>query len=796
MAVDVNRLAQIFIWKEGSTPDIHYARQILSVVNPDAAQAIEVDDPPIKLFSVAPPWPDDLWARATADLQGLSAFGEVEEKGADWTDTTRYDLAGWQGSDRRTGEHIFVVTAYRRTTSPLLESDFVGGGVGAPSQGVSNAPRPPLAQVPYYPLRPTGPLAWPPVGEEPSNTQAQAGPYSYPYSPIQTGPLGVALGNMAESAAAHAALLDSYNSFYTGFGPRVTAGLVDFFCMSLFQLVTLLALFARGNREQPSDFGGWIATYTPYACLALAIFAAYHVVQWSLWGQTVGKRLVGLKVVAPDGGVPGWGRSLLRMVGYFFSMSLGGWGVVMIALDLRHQGLHDKIAETFVVPEKASVPAPAGLPGYRAPSQMQANTADQHAQPQRRGANRTAGMEGVSPALGMANVAAAHPYNRVQIETDLGPEPVGRSRRDSEDVSRTTVPVAETSPTPPVEFGKAHAMDGTTVPNLDLISTGPFTEPPVSQEAIENVSLPDAKQMPPGTTQARVFFKAGLAQMEAGVGPGLRGYKVEPGPAREAANLFKQALERVPGSVVYRYFYAIALRYSEGFEVTIGELRQVLEQDPTHYEARQQVAYGPRWHDAFAYPGWVSPAPVANGALLPDAIRALLPPGRQSATRLVLLREGGLKVAAFLSRTPRAAWNKEPSPEMPARLELFLSRTPFGPIIALYIVVKDDAENPYIGETFLNPHDPGSPSEDACQLGQNMLEQIARRQDRTYLIFADENDRLLLSRKLVFDSTTQVSTARILYEVQTLPPQVMDQERFRQAAQWHMDHFSLDQLKG
>lgn len=796
MAMDVNRLAHIFIWKEGSMPDIEYARRILSVVNPDAAKAIEEDnpDPPVKLFSVTPPWPDDPWARATADLQGINT---VEGNGSEWTDTTRYDLAGWQGTDRRTGDHIFVITAYRRATATLLESDFVGQGVGAPSEPVSNAPRPSFAQVPYYPLRPTGPLEWPSAGEEASSTQPQAGQpyplYNYPYNPFPTGPLGVVPSNMAENAAAHSALVDSYNSFYTGFGQRITAGLVDFFCMSLFQFVTLLALSARGNSEQPADFGGWLATYIPYACLALAVFAAYHVVQWSLWGQTVGKRLVGIKVVAPDGTPPGWGRSLLRMVGYFFSMSLGGWGVIMIALDLRHQGLHDKIAETFVVPEKAALPAPAGLPGYRLP-QTQASTADQHAKPQERRANQTADREGRLPAIGMANVSIAPPYNPVHIETEL--EPASRDRHYSDDVSRITIPVLETAPAPSVEFSKARAMDGTTVPNLDLISTGPFTEPPVSQEAIENVSLPDAKQVPPGTAQARALFKAGLAQMEAGIGPGLRGYKVEPGSAREAANLFKQALERVPGSVVYRYFYAIALRYSEGFEVTIGELRQVLEQDPTHYEARQQVAYGPRWHDAFAYPGWVSPTPVENGALLPDSIRALLPPGKQSATRLVLLREGGLKVAAFLSRTPRAAWNKEPSPEMPARLELFLSRTPFGPIIALYIVVKDDAESPYIGETFLNPHDPGSPSEDACQLGQNMLEQIARRQDRTYLIFADENDRLLLSRKLVFDSNTQVSTARILYEVQTLPPQVMDQERFRQAAQWHMDHFSLDQLKG
>ena len=131
---------------------------------------------------------------------------------------------------------------------------------------------------------------------------------------------------------------------------------------------------------------------------------------------------------------------------------------------------------------------------------------------------------------------------------------------------------------------------------------------------------------------------------------------------------------------------------------------------------------------------------------------------------------------------------------MPARIELVLTRTPAGPIIGFYAVVRDHPENPYKGETFLNPHDPGQPSDDACQLGQNMMAQLAR-QDHMYLVFVDENDRLLLSRKLPFDAATQVNIARVHYEVQGLPPQIMDSSRFQQAAQWHMEHFSLDQIK-
>src|SRR5207249_2233970 len=197
--------------------------------------------------------------------------------------------------------------------------------------------------------------------------------------------------------------------------------------------------------------------------------------------------------------------------------------------------------------------------------------------------------------------------------------------------------------------------------------------------------------------------------------------------------------------------------------------------------------------DAFAYPAWGERI-VESGMPLPEPVRNLLPQPHRPGTRLVLLREASNKMVVALSRTRRDTWTELPTPDMPARIELVLSRTPAGPIIAFYVVVKDDPNNPYKGETFLNPHDPGQPSDDACQLGQHMMAQLAR-QDHTYLVFVDENDNLLLSRKLVFDTATQVNIARVHYEAQSLPPQVMDGGRFQQAAQWHMEHFSLDQIK-
>jgi uncharacterized RDD family membrane protein YckC len=775
MATNNERLAQVFLWKEGSTPDLDYARQVLRAVNPDAYRAIAGGNPPLQLFSVAPPWPDEPWGRALADMRAVP-----NPEGAQWVDTTRYDLAGWQGTNTRTGEHVFVVTVYRRAVSP---DAFQGEGVSAPT----SVPTVPVPHVPYYPQFPTGPIAWPPqphAGPYPYSGGQPGAPYppqGYPYNPMTTNPL---------AAGAEATLQESYAPYYVGFGPRLTAGLMDFFFMSIFQVVVVVGVVWRSTVAQPEDFGGWLADYAVFACLSAAIFIAYHIVQWALWGQTLGKRLAGIKVVQADGSKPDFARAMLRIIGYFFSMSLAGWGFLLLALDPRRQALHDKIAETYVIPEKPKVPAPFGLPGYG----KQAATT-----PAIPGHQPAIPTPSLTPALGMAAVGTQEAYDVVDIAPDVEEAltssgrlgvPVPAPEGEEAKAANTTGPIGRvldrtfdesTRPTPEQEPG------GVTVPDLTVTPRAPI-------DAVGGEPNAGRADLASNAEKARASFKVGMAELERGVGMGVAGFKVEPNAARNAAVAFKEALDLVPNSVVYRYFYAVSLRYSEGYEVAIGEFRHVLEIDPSHYEARQQVAYGPRWHDAFAYPTWVSPAPVEVGQPLPESILSLLPQGNQAATRLVLLREGGTKCAAFLSRTPMSAWAGQPTPEMNAALHLRLSRTPQGPIIALYIVVEDNPMNPYIGETFLNPHDPDHPSDDACRLGQHMLEQLAR-QDRTYLIFADEDNNLILSRKLNFDSATQVSIARILYEVQSLPPQVMTADRLREAAQWHMQHFSLDQLK-
>ncbi len=67
-------------------------------------------------------------------------------------------------------------------------------------------------------------------------------------------------------------------------------------------------------------------------------------------GQTPGKMVLRIKVIRTDGSSVTYGRAVLREVlGKFISSILLGIGYLMVAFDSQKQGLHDKIADTYVI---------------------------------------------------------------------------------------------------------------------------------------------------------------------------------------------------------------------------------------------------------------------------------------------------------------------------------------------------------------------------------------------------------------------------------------------------------------
>jgi len=66
-------------------------------------------------------------------------------------------------------------------------------------------------------------------------------------------------------------------------------------------------------------------------------------------GQTPGKRLFGLRIIQETGEEMTYGRACLRSLYWIVSLLLFSIGFVMIALNKQKQGLHDKLARTYVV---------------------------------------------------------------------------------------------------------------------------------------------------------------------------------------------------------------------------------------------------------------------------------------------------------------------------------------------------------------------------------------------------------------------------------------------------------------
>jgi uncharacterized BrkB/YihY/UPF0761 family membrane protein len=76
---------------------------------------------------------------------------------------------------------------------------------------------------------------------------------------------------------------------------------------------------------------------------------AYFVIFWATSGQTPGKMALGIKVISVDGTSVGWGKAILRYIGYIISVIVLFLGFIWIAFDSKRQGWHDKIAKTLVV---------------------------------------------------------------------------------------------------------------------------------------------------------------------------------------------------------------------------------------------------------------------------------------------------------------------------------------------------------------------------------------------------------------------------------------------------------------
>ena len=136
-----------------------------------------------------------------------------------------------------------------------------------------------------------------------------------------------------------------------GFWIRVAAALVDGVILIIIQVIltVLLGLIAAGDSSGLNE-QGQVALSLVYSLFGTALSMAYYVFFTGYCGQTPGKMAVRVKVIRMDGEDIGYGRAFFREVlGKFVSGILLCIGYLMVAFDNQKQGLHDKIANTYVI---------------------------------------------------------------------------------------------------------------------------------------------------------------------------------------------------------------------------------------------------------------------------------------------------------------------------------------------------------------------------------------------------------------------------------------------------------------
>jgi len=137
---------------------------------------------------------------------------------------------------------------------------------------------------------------------------------------------------------------EEYALEYAGFWIRVGAGLIDLAVL----LIVIYFIYFILKMWTSSAFNVLImgpALAIIFICLA----TSYTIFFWVWRGATLGKMIMGIKIIRTDSSPLMFDRAVIRFFSSILSALILCIGFIMIAFDERKQGLHDKIADTYVV---------------------------------------------------------------------------------------------------------------------------------------------------------------------------------------------------------------------------------------------------------------------------------------------------------------------------------------------------------------------------------------------------------------------------------------------------------------
>jgi len=136
-------------------------------------------------------------------------------------------------------------------------------------------------------------------------------------------------------------------------GRRVAAFVIDYGIMTVTVFVAVVIAIgiyeSTGDTpfEELSETEQNEISYLGFAVWSLPFFIGTWVLNAT--GGSLGKRILGLRIVRQDLSSPGWSVGLGRTAAAWLSSSLFGLGFLWATWDDRGQTFHDKLAGTYVV---------------------------------------------------------------------------------------------------------------------------------------------------------------------------------------------------------------------------------------------------------------------------------------------------------------------------------------------------------------------------------------------------------------------------------------------------------------
>jgi len=135
-----------------------------------------------------------------------------------------------------------------------------------------------------------------------------------------------------------------------GFWIRLVAAVVDMIIVFTLQFVLGAALAFAGVVSLGFSEGSVGSLAVLVQIFSYVLSFAYYIVFTGYCGQTPGKMALRIKVIRRNGSQIGFGRAAFREIpAKFIAAIIFGIGYLMVAFDEQKQGLHDRMADTYVI---------------------------------------------------------------------------------------------------------------------------------------------------------------------------------------------------------------------------------------------------------------------------------------------------------------------------------------------------------------------------------------------------------------------------------------------------------------